>query len=80
MMSATPPAVGAVRFGVLRRVQPLGQCYGFDRGQPIDRYYKQFELESGGSSPANSAPAAMRAGPETRRGPRNPETVPAIRR
>ena|GEM_PF-2742764 len=45
-------------------------------GSPAD---KQFELESSGSSTANTAAAAMRAGPETRRGPRNPETVPAIR-
>ena len=46
MMSATPPAVGAVQFGDLRRVRPLGQCYGFDRGQPIDRYYIERFLES----------------------------------
>ena len=25
--------------GALRRTRPLSQRYGFDRGQPIDRYY-----------------------------------------
>jgi hypothetical protein len=25
--------------GALRRTQPLSQRYGFDRGQPVDRYY-----------------------------------------
>lgn len=33
------PPVGAVRFGDLRRVKPISQHFGFDRGQPIDRYY-----------------------------------------
>jgi len=31
----------AARFGTLRRLTPLSECWGFDRGigQPIDRYY-----------------------------------------
>ena len=33
------PAVGSVRFGDLRRVTPISQCFGFDRGLPVDRYY-----------------------------------------
>jgi SAM-dependent methyltransferase len=33
------PPVGGVRFGSLRRVTPISQRFGFDRGQPIDRYY-----------------------------------------
>jgi SAM-dependent methyltransferase len=33
------PPVGAVRFGSLRRVTPLSTTFGYDRGQPIDRYY-----------------------------------------
>lgn len=33
------PSVGAVRFGSLRRVTPMSRTFGFDRGQPIDRYY-----------------------------------------
>jgi SAM-dependent methyltransferase len=33
------PPVGAVRFGSLRRLRPLSYHFGFDRGQPIDRYY-----------------------------------------
>jgi glycosyltransferase involved in cell wall biosynthesis len=33
------PAVGRIRFGDLRRVTPISRDYGFDRGQPIDRYY-----------------------------------------
>ena len=34
-----PPPVGQVRFGNLRRVEPISRQFGFDRGQPIDRYY-----------------------------------------
>jgi SAM-dependent methyltransferase len=33
------PPVGMVRFGSLRRVVPVSLESGFDRGQPIDRYY-----------------------------------------
>ncbi len=33
------PPVGWVRFGSLRRVTPISREFGFDRGQPIDRYY-----------------------------------------
>ncbi|MGH8001478.1 MAG: class I SAM-dependent methyltransferase [Brasilonema sp.] len=33
------PPVGFVRFGDLRRIKPISQWYGFDRGLPIDRYY-----------------------------------------
>jgi SAM-dependent methyltransferase len=33
------PAVNQVRFGDLRRVTPISRSFGFDRGQPIDRYY-----------------------------------------
>src|SRR5207237_8367 len=28
-----------VRYGTLRRLRPLSTEFGFDRGQPIDRYY-----------------------------------------
>jgi SAM-dependent methyltransferase len=31
--------VGGESFGSLRRVVPLSRVFGFDRGQPIDRYY-----------------------------------------
>lgn len=31
--------VGMVNWGGLRRQQPLSDRWGFDRGQPIDRYY-----------------------------------------
>jgi glycosyltransferase involved in cell wall biosynthesis len=31
--------VGRVKLGDLRRVTPVSQCFGFDRGLPIDRYY-----------------------------------------
>jgi glycosyltransferase involved in cell wall biosynthesis/SAM-dependent methyltransferase len=31
--------VGHVRFGDLRRVVPISAEFGYDRGQPIDRYY-----------------------------------------
>jgi SAM-dependent methyltransferase len=33
------PAVGQVSFGDLRRPEPLTKSFGYDRGQPIDRYY-----------------------------------------
>jgi SAM-dependent methyltransferase len=33
------PAVGWVRFGSLRRVEPISRNWGFDRGLPVDRYY-----------------------------------------
>jgi GT2 family glycosyltransferase/SAM-dependent methyltransferase len=35
----TIPPVGRVRFGSLRRVDPISRYLGFDRGLPIDRYY-----------------------------------------
>ena len=28
-----------VRFGSLRRISPVSRKFGYDRGQPIDRYY-----------------------------------------
>lgn len=33
------PWLGWVRFGHFRRLLPISQMYGFERGQPIDRYY-----------------------------------------
>lgn len=33
------PPVGWVRFGALRRLHPISNVFGFDRGTPIDRYY-----------------------------------------
>lgn len=33
------PPVGWVRLGHLRRLKPISQTWGFDRGLPIDRYY-----------------------------------------
>jgi SAM-dependent methyltransferase len=33
------PPVGLVRFGSLRRVQPIGRIFGSEWGQCIDRYY-----------------------------------------
>lgn len=35
----TTPRVGEVKFGDLNRLTPLSYHFGFDRGQPIDRYY-----------------------------------------
>jgi LmbE family N-acetylglucosaminyl deacetylase/SAM-dependent methyltransferase len=34
-----PPPVGRVRFGSLRRLEPISGDWGFDRGRPVDRYY-----------------------------------------
>jgi SAM-dependent methyltransferase len=33
------PPVGQVRLGDLRRVTPISRTFGYDRGQPVDRYY-----------------------------------------
>jgi glycosyltransferase involved in cell wall biosynthesis len=33
------PKVGLVRFGSLRRLAPISDHFGYDRGQPVDRYY-----------------------------------------
>ena len=33
------PPVGSIRFGSLRRLTPVSDVFGFDRGLPIDRYY-----------------------------------------
>jgi SAM-dependent methyltransferase len=34
-----PIPIGAVQFGDLRRLSPISQYFGSDRGQPVDRYY-----------------------------------------
>jgi glycosyltransferase involved in cell wall biosynthesis len=39
LASTAVPAFGRVRFGDLRRVTPISQSFGFDRGLPVDRYY-----------------------------------------
>lgn len=39
------PAVGAVRFGDLRRTTPIADDFGYDRGGPVDRYYIERFLE-----------------------------------
>ena len=33
------PAVGKVNYGGLRRLTPISQVFGYDRGKPVDRYY-----------------------------------------
>jgi SAM-dependent methyltransferase len=40
------PDVGALKWGDLRRTQPLCQFFGFTRGTPIDRYYLNRFVES----------------------------------
>jgi SAM-dependent methyltransferase len=40
------PPIGLVRFGDLRRLEPFGRNYGYDRGRPIDRYYIENFLEA----------------------------------
>jgi SAM-dependent methyltransferase len=44
------PDVGDVRFGDLRRLEPISRSYGYDRGRPVDRYYIETFLQSEGSS------------------------------
>src|SRR5204863_9181660 len=39
------PPVGHVRFGSLRRVTPISDTFGYDRGLPIDRYYIELFLQ-----------------------------------
>jgi len=39
MENSKPVPVGGVNWGDLRRQQPLSDRWGFDRGQPVDRYY-----------------------------------------
>jgi glycosyltransferase involved in cell wall biosynthesis/SAM-dependent methyltransferase len=36
---AVLPPPGWVRFGSLRRLEPLSRCFGYDRGLPVDRHY-----------------------------------------
>jgi SAM-dependent methyltransferase len=40
------PKVGNVRFGGLRRLEPISRKFGTDRGQGIDRYYIERFLEA----------------------------------
>jgi SAM-dependent methyltransferase len=42
--------VGQVRFGTLRRLTPLSRQYGFDRGQPVDRYFIEDFLRRHGTA------------------------------
>jgi hypothetical protein len=35
----------ALRWEDLRRIEPVSRCFGFDRGQPVDRYYIERFLE-----------------------------------
>lgn len=35
----TWPAVGRVRWGELRRLEPIDRDFGYGRGYPVDRYY-----------------------------------------
>jgi SAM-dependent methyltransferase len=40
------PAIGKVNFGDLRRLEPISDVFGLDRGLPIDRVYVERFLES----------------------------------
>lgn len=44
-IDALTPRLGSVDFGSLRRLTPISREFGFDRGQPIDRYYIESFLE-----------------------------------
>lgn len=43
------PPVGWVRFGSLRRTEPVSRLYGWDRGRPVDRHYIENFLAAQGS-------------------------------
>jgi hypothetical protein len=38
--------VGGVEWGMLRRQEPVSSLWGFDRGQPVDRYYIENFLQN----------------------------------
>ena len=40
------PRMGTVRFGQLHRLTPISTIFGYERGQPIDRYYIESFLAS----------------------------------
>lgn len=40
------PPIGAIEFGDLRRLTPVSRNYGYDRGNPIDRYYIENFLQN----------------------------------
>lgn len=42
---ARRPRVGRVRFGDLRRTEPISREFGYDRGLPVDRHYLEGFLE-----------------------------------
>lgn len=44
-----PPLVGAIRFGDFASTKPISMDFGYDRGNPVDRYYIENFLEK--SSP-----------------------------
>ena len=43
-LGASAPPPGTVRLGDLRRVTPLSRVFGYDRGEPVDRYYIELYL------------------------------------
>jgi SAM-dependent methyltransferase len=45
----TVPAIGLVRFGDFRRLEPIDDSFGWKRGQVIDRYYIEKFLEANAS-------------------------------
>lgn len=46
LLGRNPPPVGAVRFGSFDRLTPISRDFGYDRGQPVDRYYIEAFLAS----------------------------------
>lgn len=42
---SAPQHTGEIQFGDLRRLTPISQQFGYDRGRPIDRYYIEGFLE-----------------------------------
>lgn len=39
------PPIGGIEFGDLRRLTPISEDWGFDRGEPIDRFYIRYFME-----------------------------------
>ena len=48
---SSPPR-GLARFGAMRRLRPVSEVWGYDRGTPVDRWYIQDFLRRFGQAPA----------------------------
>lgn len=59
------PPRGMVRFGSLRRLEPISRRFGFDRGTPVDRYYIERFLGSHGGAEGDIRGNVLEIGDDT---------------